>query len=104
MAVGVASRPPDKGDAYARPLCRGFKGPADIRIQVTVRQCMGPPGSCLLDEQPGPGRRRGSGERFGRFTGSGGAGTHIGEPNLIRCESALGWASRGRERAEGLKR
>lgn len=84
VAVGMTPGSADQGDTYARPRGRGLQGPADIRIEVTVRQRLGSPGSRLLDEQPGPGGGRRRGERFGRFTGSGGTGTHIGEPNLIR--------------------
>ncbi len=81
VEVGMAARAADEGDAYAGPFCCGFQGPAEVRIEVAVRQRLGSPWSGLLDQQPSPGGCGRSGEGFGRFKGSDSACAHKGEPN-----------------------
>ncbi len=93
VAVGVASRPADQRDAYTCPLCGGLQGPADVRVEVAVRQGLRPPRSGLLDEQPGEGCGCRPGDGLGRFTGSGSAGAHKGEPNSDRLTANPGRAT-----------
>lgn len=81
VKVGMAPGPTDESNAHASTFCRGFQGPADVRVEVAVRQRLGSPWTGLLDQQPGLGGGCCSGERFGRFEGSGSACAHKGEPN-----------------------
>lgn len=84
VKIGMASRAADESNAYTSTFRRSFQGPADVRVEVAVRQCLGTPRSGLFDQQPGLGSGRCSGEGFGGFEGRGGACAHEGEPNPER--------------------
>lgn len=81
MKVGVASGTADESNTYASAVCCGFQGPAEVRVEVAVRQRLGTPRPGLFDQKPGPGGGCRSGEGFGGVEGSAGACAHEGEPN-----------------------